>query len=226
MTIETTQLHKCSLFKNMPADEITALLEVLDYRIYRYPKNALIRLQGDRYRELLLVLEGDISAEIQDLSGKTIKIETLSAGAVIASGVLFAADNTLPVSLNAHSTVKLLAVPKKAVISLCHRHQKFLENLLSDTGDKIIFLAEKIRLLKFASLEEKLAGYLLHQSIKQKNDRVSLIYNLKQLADLFGVARPSLSRVFSQLYAQGILLRDRKFIKILDKDKLRLLLKP
>jgi len=227
MTQNITQLAQCSLFNNIHPDEINAAFKTISFRISRYQKGALIKSQGDRYIDLLFILEGEVAAEIQDFSGKTIKIETLQPGTVIATGVLFAVDNALPVAITAQTDVKLLALPKNAVLSLCHLNKTLLENLLSDTGDKIIFLAEKIRLLKFDSLEKKIAGYLLNQSMKQKSKQVSLIYNLMQLADLFGVARPSLSRVLSQLYTQGLLKREGRIIRILDQDKLKqLLLKP
>lgn len=224
MTLDLTRLTRFPLFKDIGPKEINTALKTVSFRVSRHHKDSLIKLQGDPYLELLFILEGEVSAEMQDFSGKTIKIETLHSGTVIAPGVLFAEDNALPVAIYAQTDITLLALPKTAVIALCHLNTKFLENLLSDTGDKIIFLAEKIRLLKFDSLEKKIAGYLLNQAMKQKNNRVFPSYNLQQLADLFGVARPSLSRVFSQLYAKGLLKREGKFINILEPDKLRQLL--
>ena len=42
-----------------------------------------------------------------------------------------------------------------------------------------------------------------------------------RLADLFGVARPSLSRGFSEYYEQGILQSEGRTMHILDKKRLK-----
>ena len=43
---------------------------------------------------------------------KTIKIENLKAPDAMATGILFADDNTLPVTLVAQSQIKLISIPK------------------------------------------------------------------------------------------------------------------
>ena len=213
-------VSECSLFSGIDKSEINKLLESNRYYTKNYHRDAVIRFQGDEYNELIILLEGEVSAEIHNPDGKKITIETLKKSDAVATGVLFASDNTLPVTVVAGSDISILLLPKKTVINLCQKNEKFLLNYMNDSGNKIIFLAEKIRLLKFSSISQKIACHLVSLSKKQGSDSVKLSYSREQLADLFGVARPSLSRSFSEFYDKGILEAEGKIIHILDKEQL------
>ncbi len=211
---------KCRLFGDLTTTDIRKLAGKRGYRINRYPKGVIIRFQGDEYRELLVVLEGIVSAELQDPAGKRIKLETFSPESPIAPGILFATDKTLPVTISAQTDAVLLSVSKEEVLSLLLNSPECLEYYLSLTGDKIVLLAEKIRLLKFNSIQQKLAGYILGLMKKQGSDTVRFLYTREYMADLFGVARPSLSRELSRLSDAGILEINNREVKILKERAL------
>ena len=99
----------------------------------------------------------------------------------------------------------------------------FIRKLLKEGGlleNEWFFLAEKIRLFKFKSLRQKFTGYILSLSGKQHSDNVTLPYTREKLAELFGVARPSLSRVCSEMSDKGLVELDGKTVTILDKESL------
>ena len=213
-------VSECSLFSGIKKGEIKALLESNRYYSKNYHRDAIVRFQGDEYNELIIITGGEVRAEIHNPDGKKITIETLKKSDAVAAGVLFASDNTLPVTVVSVSDVSILLLPKTTVINLCRKNENFLINYLEDEGNKIVFLAEKIRLLKFTSISQKIASHIVTLSKKQGTDSVKLFYNREQMADLFGVARPSLSRGFSEFYDQGILKYEGKIIHILDKEHL------
>jgi len=213
-------VSRCSLFRRIPPDEVETFLSALPGRIKEYEKDEILRFQGDLYPDLLIVLTGQISAEIINLDGKKIIIETLPETSALATAILFATENHLPVTLTAMEPVRILEIPREAVIGLLQQNRQFLENYLAETGDKVVFLAEKIRLIKFKSISQKIAGYLLGLSQRQRSDNLRLPYSREQLADLFGVARPSLSRSFSEFHDAGLLSYRGKRVTILDRPAL------
>lgn len=179
-------------------------------------------IRGDEYNSLKILLEGEVSAEIQDFSGKTIKIENLKAPDAMATGILFADDNTLPVTLVAQTKIKLISIPKSSIIMISQKNQHFLLNYFRDSGNKVVFLAEKLRLFKFKTLRQKFTGYVLSLSGKQNSDTIILPYTREKLAELFGVARPSLSRICSEMSDEGLVKLKGKTITILNKRDLKL----
>ena len=221
---DLTAVSNCRLFSGMDNNDIQNIFQSYKYNEKEYHKDAIIRFQGDEYNELMIILSGEINAGIQNPDGKKIIIETLKKSDAVATGVLFASDNTLPVTITAVTDLKILFLSKKTILEICRKHENFLLNYLQDEGNKVMFLAEKIRLLKFNSISQKIACHLLSLSKKQGTDSVKLQYNREQMADLFGVARPSLSRGFSELYDQGILEAEGKIIHIMDKTELQTVL--
>ncbi len=220
-TADAKILSACSLFNGIADDELLFLFEGIPYTEKSFSKNSMVMIRGDEYDSLKILLEGEVSAEIQDFNGKTIKIENLKAPDAMATGILFADDNTLPVTLVAQTEVRLISIPKNSIIALSQKNKLFLLNYFNDSGNKVVFLAEKLRLFKFKSLREKFTGYLLSLSGKQSSNIIKLPYTREKLAELFGVARPSLSRVCSEMSDEGLLKLEGKTITILDKRELK-----
>ena len=83
-------------------------------------------------------------------------------------------------------------------------------------ADKVRFLAEKVRLLRFGTLRQRIAGHLLALAGQQKTDNPVWRYSREQTADLLGVARPSLSRELSLMVQGG-------FIEAMDRSNVRII---
>lgn len=220
-TADAKIISACSLFNGINDDDVISLFEDIPYTKKSYSKDSMVMIRGDEYDSLKILLEGEVSAEIQDYNGKTIKIENLKAPDAMATGILFADDNTLPVTLVAQTEIRLIAIPKNSIIALAQKNKYFLLNYFNDSGNKVVFLAEKLRLFKFKSLRQKFTGYLLSLSSKQNTDIIQLPYTREKLAELFGVARPSLSRICSEMSDEGILKLEGKIITILEKEELK-----
>jgi CRP-like cAMP-binding protein len=215
-------LSSCPLFKGVSDDEVLELFNKVPYSMKSYNKDALLMIRGDAYDSLKILIKGEVSAEIQDFNGKTIKIENLKAPDALATGILFADDNTLPVTLVAQSEITLISIPKVSIVNIAQNNKHFLLNYFSDSGNKVVYLAEKIRLFKFKSLRQKFTGYILSLSDKQNSLKVKLPYTREKLAELFGVARPSLSRVCSEMSDEGLVRLEGKIVTIKDKKLLQL----
>ncbi len=208
------------LFQDIEEKELEAVLSRSRLAVKKFHKGALLFFRGDAYTELYIICKGSVSAEIQDLNGKTLKIETLKAPDLIAPGILFASDNHLPVSITAQSDLEVLVIPKQTLLTICSTYRNVLLNLLRDSGDKIVILSEKLRLVQFSTIRQKIAVYLLDQANRQGSDIVTLRYTKETLAEIFGVTRPSLSRVFSELYREEILVQNGREVTILDRENL------
>ncbi|MFP4563936.1 MAG: Crp/Fnr family transcriptional regulator [Spirochaetia bacterium] len=218
-------LKACGMFKNdTEAESCLRLFDSLKYSVKKYHRGAIVMFRGDLYEHLFILAEGTLSAEMEDLKGRVLKVETLKAPDKIAPGILFAEDNHLPVTLKTVTETTILSLPKESVFAICRENRYFLLSLLRDAGNKIVFLAEKMRLIKFSSIREKIASYLLDQAERQGSNMVELKISKETMSELFGVARPSLSRVFSEMTDEGILRQEGRSVYILDRQELELLL--
>jgi CRP-like cAMP-binding protein len=70
--------------------------------------------------------------------------------------------------------------------------------------------------LSFTTIKGKLAQYLLDLSRQSGSGRIFLPHSQSQLAELFGVARPSIGRAMGALNQEGIIRAEGKKVEILD----------
>jgi CRP-like cAMP-binding protein len=216
-------LQRCRLFRELTPAELRALLERVSHRFLDAPQGSLVLGRGAPYDALHVLLRGSVSAEMEDQHGRVLKVETIAAPHILASGILFAPEARLPVSLRALSRVRLFVLPRAGLLACCQLHPRVLEALLRDMGSRTAFLAEKLRLTQFGSIRQKLASYLLERA--GRDDRVTLSASRQALAEIFGVARPSLSRVFGELARRGWIRRQGPRSLQLDRSALERVLR-
>ncbi|MDK2954030.1 MAG: family transcriptional regulator, dissimilatory nitrate respiration regulator [Kosmotoga sp.] len=217
-------LARSKLFKGLTVGELETIFREILYRIEKYKAGEFVRFRGDSCDDLLILLDGKVKTEMQDFNGKVVRIEVMDAPSLLASGFLFATDNVFPVDVITITDCSFLTIPKKSVIDLCRKNEKFLLNLLQDMGDRLVFLSEKLYMLTLRTLKEKIADYIL-SLCKDKQCVVSVPLTKEELSQVFGVARPSLSRAFAELARDGILEMDGRKIIIKDFEKLKALIK-
>ena len=211
------KLHSADMFRHIEPEMLQKILSSSRTVLRHYEKGRTVMLRGDAVCGLIMLLEGRLIAHINSLKGKMLRIEVLKAPAPVASGILYAEDNRLPVSLLAETNADLLIIPADTVITLCQKSRDFMQSYFTDMGTKISILAEKIRLYQFNTIRQKIAGYLLGLSGPRQLDSVKLVYSKEILAEMMGVTRPALSREFSHLAEEGIIETNGKKIRIADR---------
>jgi CRP-like cAMP-binding protein len=92
-------------------------------------------------------------------------------------------------------------------------------NFLDMISNRSQFLSEKIKFLNFKTIRGKMAQYILRLAGDQKNE-IKLDRTQNDLADFFGVARPSVARALGDMEMEGYLEVQGKSIKILNRKGL------
>ena len=214
------RIQSCLLFRDADPAALARDLDSVRYRITVHDPGEMLLLRGDRFDELLVILEGRLRAVIDDPDGHIMTVETLHVSEAVATSILFAPRPFLPVSLCVETQAELFHLSRRTLLQLCRRHPAVLQSLLSDMGARTYFLANRLRFSTFTTIRQKLAIYLLERS-RQEEDRRELLVAKQRLAELFGVSRPSLSRVFSQLGDEGVLRLSGREVHILDFRRLQ-----
>jgi CRP-like cAMP-binding protein len=214
-------LRRCPLFRSTSEARLRAQLERLPHGVSDYEADALIRSQGDRYDELLILLEGKVAGEFRTHDGRLLRVETLAAPETLASAFLFSPQARLPVEMVAVTPVRLFRIGREALLSLASACPEVLEKLLRDIAHRTEFLATKLRMVQFETLRERVAHYLLDLMRSQNRPTVELPVAKKELADILGSARQSVFRCLGELEEQGLIAQHGRSMHILDPDGLR-----
>ncbi|MCU4173519.1 Crp/Fnr family transcriptional regulator [Carboxylicivirga sp. N1Y90] len=212
-------LSKCPLFKGINNEELSFLLKDIHYQIKKYQKGQMIAQAGDECNSLMIMLKGSVKGEMMDPSGKSIKIEDIEPPKPLAIAFIFGQNNHCPVNIVANNDVEIFKLPKASMIMLLQKSAVFLKNFMDIISNRAQFLSDKIRFLSFQTIRGKLAHYLL-QLIGPVDGEIILPKSQEELANMFGVTRPSLGRAIRDMHNDGLIEAKGKSIRILDRKLL------
>lgn len=224
MLIRPEILCQSPVFRGISPEEINKLFKEIHFQLKSYSKNELIVLGGEICDRLLIVQQGSVKAEMTDYSGKTIKIEDLSAPQPLASAFLFGSQNRFPVTVSANTEVEMVSISKPEFVKLLQINSLILNNYLNTISTRAQFLSQKLKFLSFKTIRQKIAHFLLEKA-GDRLQTVDVPQSQSQLAEMFGVTRPSLARTLGEMSQEGLIETDRRSIKILDKNRMNQLLK-
>lgn len=222
MTEERTieLLRECTLFQNLGPDEIALVLSGNLSRMKHYPPGALIAQAGDEVSSLHILLQGIVKGEMVDYTGKVIKIEDIHPVRPLAPAFLFGRQNRYPVNITAGEDALLLSIPRDRFLIMLQQSEKVLVNFINIVSSRGQFLSNKIKFLSFTSIKGKLAQYLLDLSEEKGSGSFVLPHSQAQLAELFGVARPSIGRAIGEMNRDAVFRTEGKRVEILDRARL------
>jgi CRP-like cAMP-binding protein len=167
----------------------------------------------------MIVTGGMAKGEMIDYAGRVIKIEDIPAPGALASAFLFGNRNRFPVNVIAVNDVELLIIEKSDFLFLMMKNDKILANFLDMISNRSQFLSEKIKFLNFKTIKGKLAQFIL-QKTDQGTQSVKFEITQNELADYFGVARPSVARAIGDMEEEGLIEAKGKNIRIIDRQRL------
>jgi CRP-like cAMP-binding protein len=212
-------LLKAPLFRGMMLEEVVSAISVTPNRIRRFNAGSLISQSGEPVNSFMMVIDGVVKGEMVDFTGRVIKIEDIPASGTLASAFIFGSRNRFPVNVVAVSDTKLIIIEKADFLKFLKSNEIILTNFLDIISNRSQFLSEKIKFLNFKTIRGKLAQYIL-QTAGQDKSEIKLAMTQNDLAEYFGVTRPSIARVISEMEDEGIISTKGKNIKILDKKRL------
>jgi CRP-like cAMP-binding protein len=217
--MDYSHLAGAPLFRGIQPEEVGVILSSVPSRVRKFSAGSLIAQTGDTVSSIMIVITGVVKGEMVDFAGRVIKIEDIPAPGAIASAFIFGNRNRFPVNVIAVSDSELLLIEKADFLKLLRINDIILGNFLDMISNRSQFLSEKIKFLNFKTIKGKLAQYIIQNTGK---DGISVTLGMTQveLADYFGVARPSVARALGELEDDGLIEANGKNIRIINKKSL------
>ena len=216
-------LASCPICSKIQIDDQEQFLLDLKYTVKGYAKNDLIVRQGDICDSLYMLTLGSVKTEMITENGNILGIEIIKAPRPLAPAFLFSDNNHFPVDVTALEEVEIMRIPKEEIMRLMMTNPDFMKQILTHNSNRTQFLTNRLQMLSIKTIKGKVAHFLIEQeAVSQKSFAISR--NQTELADFFGIARPSLARSLSEMVQDGIISINKKEYTILDMKKLRELL--
>ena len=213
-------LTRSPIFAGLSSDELEIIFQKCHCFTKTFEVGEIAAFSGEPVNFLMIVLEGSVKGEMVDFSGKIIKIDDIRVPNPLASAFIFGRQNKFPVNVMANEKTKILYIPKFDFLKMLQSDIRIMQNFLNVISGHTQILANKLKFLSFKTIKGKIAQYLLSLAGPDKNV-VELPLTQNDLAEQFGVARPSLARALGEMAEEGIISVERKVVRILDRKRLR-----
>ncbi len=213
------ELQQSRLFFSLTAEQIQSVLQNIEAKESFFSKGEIVALENEPCNRLIILLKGSVKAEMTDPLGKVVKVEDIYAPNPLAILFLFGGQNRFPVQIISLTDTVALVIPKQSVFKMLTLNDQILKNYLDISADYASVLSQKLHLMSFRTITQKLIIYILHL-IKDDSLSVKMDRSQSALAEYFGVSRPALARVLRNMQDVGLITVVGREIKILDKSKL------
>lgn len=209
-------LQNIDLFKDLSFKDIDYLFTKDLYEIKNYKKNSVIYFQNEKCTRFDIILKGTILVQEIDSRGNALTISDFTVGDVLGGNLLFSNKNFYPMTVLAKTDAVILHIQKELVLKFCQNNIIFLVNFLESISDKTLILTDKIKSLSMKTIRQCIIDFLIYESYSQNSCTVKLELTKKELAEKFGIQRPSLSRELNKMRRDGLIDYDAHSITIID----------
>ena len=209
------------LFEGISLDRIIYLLSLCKYNIEDFEKNNVISNEGDFCNKIGFILDGKISAIKLNPNGNHITVRSMTRGDYFGDALVFSSKQECPTNIVTTSSSSILFISYESLLYICEIDEMFLKNFLRSLSDKIFLLNEKIKILSYQSVRQRLSYFLTNLSDIQQSKDVVLNITREELSDFLGLTRPSISRELSKMVKSDLITVDGKNISILNIEVMR-----
>lgn len=209
-------LRNMDLFKGLSSEDIDSVFTKNLYEIKNYRKNFVIYFQNERCTSFDIILKGTILVQRIDSNGNVLTISDFTVGDVLGGNLLFSNKNFYPMTIRAKTDTVMLHLKKELILKLCQINVNFLNNFLQSISDKTLILTDKIKSISMKTIRQCIIDFLIFESYSQNSNTIKLELTKKELAEKFGIQRPSLSRELNKMRKDGLIEFDSRSITIKD----------
>lgn len=209
MTNDIDFLSNFSLFENIDASDLPAMLRCLGAYRKTYRKDSFILHAGDAMDWIGFVLSGCVQMVKEDYDGSCSIFAEMGEGDLFGENFACASIPLCSVSFRAAEHSAVYVLPFQKVLRVCSLkcvfHHKLIENMVNLLARGNVQLTDKIEVISKKSIRRRLLTYLFQLSQAQRTERVVVPLNRTGLAEYLFVDRSALSREIHNLVEEQLL---------------------
>lgn len=187
-----------------------------------YAKGEMIFSPGSYQRALGIVLSGAVEVSKRSGQGEALVVGVLDPGDLFGAASLFNEFPDYVTTITALSRCRVLFLSQRLMEALLKRDKNLSRNYIRYLSGRIHFLNDKLDGVLAGGAEQRLALFLLGAA----EDVSTLPFPVSDLAKRLHMGRASLYRAFESLQLGGMIEKEGKTVRILDRRRLKALVQP
>jgi CRP-like cAMP-binding protein len=224
MTVDkTAALKRSQLFAELDDNTLRVLSQRAIER--RFKKDEVLFMAGDEARGLYVIVDGALRAFRTSPDGREQVIHVERAGGTIAELPVFD-DGTYPSTAAAEEDTVVLFIDKQDVRRLCLEHPEIPLAALKVLAGRLRRCAELVEALSLREVGQRLARFLVAEARRNgsRTDNgtwLNLMQTNQQIAARIGSVREVVSRAFTRLQHDGLIVVEGRHLIIPDEVALK-----
>ena len=213
-------LSLVTIFQSLPEKDLKTVADIVSER--HYHSGEFLYHAGDEADSLMIISRGQAKVFQIAASGKEQMIRILQTGDFDGEAALFESNDRTSFA-QALMDTDVCSISRSDFQKLMQTSPKLAVNMVNAFGQRITQLETQNTEVTTASVESRLANYLLETSAGLDEKRFTLPLKKKDIATYLGTTPETISRKLSKMSADNLLENKGLTVRILDPDGLSLL---
>lgn len=217
-------LERSALFKGFSVADLDVMLEQTPHRVQRYDKEEVVFKRGDVATWIGIVMEGRVQVEKTFPNGSRVNVSVRARGEMLGHAAAFSKARRYPCDVIALEKSSIVMIRRDDLLHLMQRDSRVLENFTTEIATATYMLQQRIELLSYSGIAQKVAFWLLMERRQHGRSVIPVPESVTRWALLMNVSRPSLHRELRNMEARGLIRYASHAVEILDMEGLQALL--
>lgn len=220
-------ISRLPFFKHLPAEAISKINDLFQDR--DVSANERIYFEGDDAEHLYLVAMGKVKLVRNPVSGREVLLDILRGGEYFGTLMVFGGRTHTETAI-AQTDCCILQISSTDFESILSGYPDVTRKLLEAVSQRLAESQEIVKQLSAYPVEQRIASALLRLVKKLGEARgqgvlIQLPFSRQDLAAMTGSSTETVSRVMSRFVEHGLVKSGRKWVTIMDTQRLEELAK-
>jgi CRP-like cAMP-binding protein len=214
-----TILKRTQLFSGVGDDEISAMLNCLQAKLFTYKKGEYVFREGEHIDKITVLVEGKLLIQKDDFWGNRSIVNVIGVGELFGESYVAPESGAILNDVIAEENSVVIFFDVRRLLTVCSSACKFhsivVQNLFFAISEKNRQLFQKIGHMSKRSTRTKLISYLSEEAKRQNNSSFTIPFNRQQLADFLSVDRSAMSNELCKMRDEGLIEFEKNSFKLL-----------
>ncbi len=186
--------------------------------IGNYKKGTLIVQEGDSCTSIGFVLTGHLSIQQMSLKGELLTVKMFEANDAFGAALYSSLNPKYPFTLMTLKDSQVLYIPFEQIRRMLISSQIFNDNFIDFLSSRVMNFKEKLQMMQYKDVRSRLMLYLSNEYKNNGSTSFKLQHSKSAIADIIGVARPSVSRELKNMADDHIIHTSGQMITLLKPE--------
>ena len=221
-----SDLSNVPYFSHLNQEELNIINNIT--RVKKFKKDEIIFFEGEIGNYIYIIKSGKVKMLKMNQNGDEQILNIFKNDDILAEVILFDKEN-YPATAIALTGVKLYSINSKKLSKIFLNHPQITVKVMKVMSSRLRRAQQNIRDFGLKDSKSRLASLLYHlaerHGDKKENEiSISLFLTQKELANMIGTTRETVSRTLKNIEKENIISTSRKQIVINDLEKLKTLM--